>query len=150
MADDGFEKVEPPNLIVIGGAAKQTKAFGGLLIDIVPDEQYPKKMRYIAVGRDGIEYEIAGNAALSRRIKRSHIGCLIKLTFEGIRQAGSNKFKVIAVLAQPRSRTTDEQKVMFPRWHDFDQVGDDEGHTNGDEAPPEGGEAPPVNHATDF
>lgn len=124
--DDSFEKLEPANLIVIGDGSKQSKAFGGLLLDIVPDEKYPDKLRYLMVGKDGEEYEIAGNAALARRIKRSHIGCLIKLKYIGRERVGNNTFKVIDVLAQPRSRTTDEQKEKFPRWHDFDASANDE------------------------
>ena len=120
--DDSFEKLEPANLIVIGDGKNQSKAFGGLLLDITPDEKYPDKLRYLCVGRDGEEYEIAGNAALSRRIKRSHIGCLIKLKFMGKERVGNNTFKVIEVSAQPRSRTTDDQKERFPRWHDFEDA----------------------------
>jgi len=118
--DDGFQPLEPANLIVLGDKKKQSKAFGGLLIDIVQDEQYKAKVRYLCVGRDGKEYEIAGNAALARRIKRSHIGCLVKLVFKGWERGPNGTYKILEVLAQPRSRTTDEQKEMFPRWHDFD------------------------------
>ncbi len=119
--DDGFQPIEPANLIVLGDKKKQSKAFGGLLIDIVQDEQYKAKQRYLCVGRDGKEYEIAGNASLARRIKRTHIGCLVKLVFKGWERGPNGNYKVLEVLAQPRSRTTDEQKAMFPRWAEFEK-----------------------------
>lgn len=154
--DDGFEPLEPANLIVLGDKQKQTRAFGGLLIDIVKDEQYPEKMRYLCVGRDGEEYEVAGNAALARRIKPSHVGCLIKLEFKGWQRAGNNSYKILEVQAQPRSRTTDEQKAKFPRWHDFEPKTDESKEQPGtarSTAEPEaneGGEAPPVKDELDF
>lgn len=121
MPDDGFERLEPANLVVLGNKKGQSKHFGGLLLDIVPDEQYPDKVRYLCVGVDGEEYEVTGNAALSRRIKRTHIGCLIKFIFEGMqRGAKGNQFKKIEVLCQPREKTTERQKDMFPRWYDFE------------------------------
>jgi hypothetical protein len=133
MTDDGFEKLEPANLIVLGDGTKQTKKFGGLLLDIVQDDQYKDKVRYLCVGRDGKEYEVAGNAALSRRIKRSHIGCLIKLTFTGKERGPQGTYKVIEVQAQPRSRTTDAQKERFPRWHDFEDRDESFASVEGDD-----------------
>ncbi|MCP4896859.1 MAG: hypothetical protein GY906_07775 [bacterium] len=118
--DESFEKLEPANLVVLGDKKGQSKAFGGLLVGIVPDEQYPDKVRYVCVGKDGEDYEVTGNAALSRRIKHTHIGCLIKFKFLGMQRGQRNQFKEIEVMAQPREHTTDAQKEMFPRWHDFE------------------------------
>ena len=120
---DGFDKLEPANLIVIGDGKKQTRRFGGLLIDIIPDDQYPDKVRYVVIGRDEKEYEIAGNAALGKRIRRSHIGCLMKVEFLGRERGSRNEYKLIEVKVQPRDRTTDGQKKTFPRWHDFEEGG---------------------------
>lgn len=153
--DDGFEPLEPANLIVLGDKKKQSRAFGGLLIDIVKDEQYPEKVRYLCVGRDGEEYEVAGNAALARRIKKSHIGCLIKLEFKGWQRAGNNSYKILEVQAQPRSRTTEAQIAKFPRWNDFAEGAEGEPATaetaETAAAEPEGkGEAEPVGDVLDF
>ncbi|KKL20290.1 hypothetical protein LCGC14_2456950 [marine sediment metagenome] len=119
--EDGFETIEPANLIVIGDGKKQSKAFGGLLVDIVQDDQYEDKVRYCCVGKDEKDYEIAGNAALAKRIRRSHIGCLIKIKFMGRERGTKNEYKLIEVRAQPRDCTTEEQKKMFPRWFEFEK-----------------------------
>ncbi len=121
--DGGFDKLEPANLVILGDRKGQSKKFGGLLIDIIPDDQYPDKVRYVCVGVDGTDYEVAGNAALSKRIKKGHIGCLIKFVFEGREKGQRNEFKKIEVFVQPRDRTTDKQKELFPAWHDFDEEG---------------------------
>lgn len=117
----GFEVLEPANLVILGDKKGQSKAFGGLLVDIVADDKYPDKKRYVCVGVDGNEYEITGNAALTRRVKREHIGCLVKFIYEGMARGSGNEYKEIQVLAQPRSKTTDEQKKKFPRWFDFEK-----------------------------
>lgn len=118
--EDGFETIEPANLVVIGDGKKQTKAFGGLLVDIVQDDQYEDKVRYCCIGVDEKDYEIAGNAALAKRIRRSHIGCLIKIKFLGRERGTTNEYKLIEVRVQPRDRTTEDQKKLFPRWYDFE------------------------------
>lgn len=115
----GFEVLEPANLVVLGDKKGQSKAFGGLLVDIIADDKYPDKKRYVCVGVDGNEYEITGNAALTRRVKREHIGCLVKFIYKGMARGSGNEYKEIEVLAQPRNRTTDEQKKKFPRWAEF-------------------------------
>lgn len=119
--EDGFETIEPANLVVIGDGKKQVKAFGGLLLDIVQDDQYEDKVRYVCVGRDEKDYEIAGNAALAKRIRRSHIGCLIKIRFLGKERGAKNEYKLIEVRVQPRDQTTDAQKKLFPRWFEFEK-----------------------------
>ncbi len=120
----GFEVLEPANLVVLGDKKGQSKAFGGLLIGIVDDEKYSNKVRYVCVGVDGKEYEITGNAALSRRVKHEHIGCLVKFIFKGMARGSGNEYKEIDVLAQPRSKTTEEQKKKFPRWIEFETPND--------------------------
>lgn len=120
---DSFDKLEPANLVVIGDGKNQTRKFGGLLVDIIPDDQYPDKVRYVVIGRDQKEYEIAGNAALGKRIRRSHIGCLMKVMFLGRERGSRNEYKLIEVRVQPRDRTTEQQKKIFPRWHDFEEGG---------------------------
>lgn len=120
MPDDSFEKLEPANLVILGDKRGQSKAFGGLLTGITPDEKYPDKVRYLCIGVDGEEYEVTGNAALSRRIKHTHIGCLIKFHFRGMQRGASNQYKEIEVLVQPRAKTTEKQKEMFPAWYDFE------------------------------
>ena len=117
---DGFETIEPANLVVIGDGKKQSPGFGGLLIDIVQDDQYEDKVRYVCVGKDEKDYEIAGNAALAKRIRRSHIGCLIKIKFMGRERGSKNLYKLIEVRVQPRDQTTEEQKKIFPRWFEFE------------------------------
>jgi hypothetical protein len=129
---------------VIGDGPKQTQRFGGLLIDIVADDKYPEKQRYVVIGRDEKEYEIAGNAALAKRIRRSHIGCLMKVQFMGRERGATNEYKLIEVKVQPRDRTTEEQKKIFPRWHEFEKKEDG---TAPAAASAEGAEQP---SATDF
>lgn len=129
---DGFEILEPRNLIVLGDAKGQVKACGGLLIDITRDPKYSDKVRYLLVFKDGDEYELAGNAALSQRISAAHIGCIVKFRFGGWSTGGGNKAKLIEVRSLPRDKTSDELKAMFPRWNDFA-----DGAT-----PPAGGEPP--------
>lgn len=124
MPDHSFERLEPANLVILGEKKGQSKAFGGLLVGIVPDEKYPDKVRYQCIGKDGEEYEVTGNAALSRRIKHTHIGCLIKFIYRGMQRGSSNEYKEIEVLVQPRAKTTDAQKEMFPSWFDFEPQGD--------------------------
>ena len=146
---DGFETIEPANLVVIGDGKKQSKEFGGLLVDIVEDEQYPEKVRYVCVGKDEKDYEIAGNAALSKRIRRSHIGCLIKIKFMGRERGAKNEYKLIEVRVQPRDQITDKQKKLFPRWFDFESKEQAQGQSSGP-APEkaEGDEA--ASDSTDF
>lgn len=117
---DGWDILEPRNLIVIGDGKGQKLECGGLLIAIMADPKYKEKVRYLLVFKDGDEYELAGNAALSQRISSTDVGKLIKVKFEGWDTGGGNKTKKIAVISQSREITTDEQKKMFPRWHDFE------------------------------
>lgn len=116
---DGWDVLEPRNLIVMGDGKGQKLQCGGLLIAIMADPKYKEKVRYLLVFKSGDEYELAGNAALSQRISSSDIGRLIKVTFEGWDTGGGNKTKKIHVVSQPREITTDEQKKWFPRWQDF-------------------------------
>ena len=146
--DDGFEKLEPANLVVIGDGPKQSKRFGGLLMDIVDDDVYPEKKRYIVIGRDGKDYEIAGNAALSKRLKRSHIGCLMKVEFKGRERGATNEYKVIEVVVQPRDRTTEAQKETFPAWHNFTPAKAEPTSAGGPTPTPEG-PPPPTEPASD-
>lgn len=120
MGKDQFDELEPRSLIVIGDQKGQVKACGGLLIDIMRDPKYKDKVRYLLVFKDGEEYELAGNAALSQRISAKQIGCIIKVWFEGWDSSGGNRSKVIKVRSCKRENTSDELKEMFPRWHDFD------------------------------
>lgn len=115
----GFRELEPANLVVIGDKKGQVPQFGGLLIDIVQDSKYQHKVRYVCVGTDGEEYEVTGNAALSRRISEKNVGQLIKIFFDGYGSSSEGKFKKIKVYNQERHETTEEQKKIFPRWHDF-------------------------------
>lgn len=120
MSEDQFEDLDPRSLIVIGDQKGQVKACGGLLIDIMRDPKYKDKVRYLLVFKDGEEYELAGNAALSQRISAKQIGCIIKVRFVGWDSSGGNKSKDIKVQALARENTSDKLKEMFPRWHDFD------------------------------
>ncbi len=120
MSTDEFDELEPRTLMVIGDQKGQVKAIGGLLIDIMRDPKYHDKVRYLMVFKDGEEYELAGNAALSQRISAKQIGCIIKVRFESWDSSGGNRSKVIKVQSLARENTSDELKAMFPRWHDFD------------------------------
>lgn len=117
---DGFEILEPRNLVVLGDQKGQVKACGGLLIAITQDPKYKDKVRYLLVFKDGDEYELAGNAALSQRISSQQIGCITKFKFAGWSTGSGNKAKIIEVRSLPRENTSDELKKMFPRWHDFE------------------------------
>lgn len=121
MSKDQFDELDPRTLLVIGDQKGQVKACGGLLIDIMRDPKYKDKVRYLLVFKDGEEYELAGNAALSQRISTKQIGCIIKVRFEGWDSSGGNRSKKIKVEALKRENTSDGLKEMFPRWHDFDE-----------------------------
>lgn len=120
MSKDQFDELEPRSLIVIGDQKGQVKACGGLLIDIMRDPKYKDKVRYLLVFKNGEEYELAGNAALSQRISAKQIGCLVKIRFEGWDSSGGNRSKVIKVQSLKRENTSEELKAMFPRWEDFE------------------------------
>ena len=141
----GFHELEPANLVVIGDRKNQVAQFGGLLIDIVQDGKYKHKVRYVCVGTNGEEYEVTGNAALSRRISEKNIGQLIKIYFDGYGTSAEGQFKKIKVYNQERWETTEEQKKVFPRWHDFEQS---KGAPKGSEAAPPSDE--PAAGSTNF
>ena len=143
MSDDPFEVREPANLLVIGEGKGQVDHFGALLVGIIADEQYPEKVRYQCIGSDQKEYEVAGNAALSKRIKRTDIGCIIKFHFLGMVQGQRNKYKNIEVAICPRHKTPEGLIERFPRWHDFANEVDDARNVRPDSGAGTPGTAPP-------
>lgn len=119
MAWKELDKEDNENLVVLGDAEGHVRQVAGALLDISTDRRW-KKNRYILQQKNGEVVQVAGCAALDNRIGEEHLGCVIKLKFNGWANSPNGKFKDIVVGVWENDQSgdprdfTDEILGMFP------------------------------------
>ena len=96
----GWKKQEPiSDLIVLGDNAEadNVKECGGLLASTRQDSQYPDRLNYELVQKDGSSKWLAGSASIMRQLGPAHIGAFVKCQFVGWGRSPRGEFKEIAV-----------------------------------------------------
>jgi hypothetical protein len=85
------------NYVALGDDEGQVKKVGGILVRLVPNTMFDKKIDYEFVDKDGDLALLSGSASLSRQLSHADCGKFFKAEFEGWGKSANGKFKQIAV-----------------------------------------------------